>query len=243
MPEALSSHPSPYRHHWQPGDNYNDIYTGWSLSAGGLRQVGRAHLSAGRHVVEKYGRDEVEQLVLRGLERAGHRLLAGLARGLSEALRLRRRWAEARGADGAASADRTSPARTGRGPSRCSATLSSIACAGPTSRPGRSDRRSTTSRFHAKGAPRVVDGHVRMGVSNQLRAIANGFEIVASFPELKRDADHHRRIGSRGMRGVLGPTNPRTRIATARCIRATRPSRLRAPTSSPTCTRSTCAAR
>ena len=30
MPEALSSHPEPYRHHWKPGDNYNDIYTGWA---------------------------------------------------------------------------------------------------------------------------------------------------------------------------------------------------------------------
>jgi xylan 1,4-beta-xylosidase len=39
--------------------------------------------------------------------------------------------------------------------------------------------------FHAKGAPRVVDGHVRMGISNQLRAIDNGFKIAASFPELK----------------------------------------------------------
>ena len=39
--------------------------------------------------------------------------------------------------------------------------------------------------FHAKGAPRVVDGHVRMAISNQLRAISNGFRIVAEFPELK----------------------------------------------------------
>jgi xylan 1,4-beta-xylosidase len=39
--------------------------------------------------------------------------------------------------------------------------------------------------FHAKGAPRVVDGHVRMGISNHLRAISNGFQIVSSFPELK----------------------------------------------------------
>ena len=40
--------------------------------------------------------------------------------------------------------------------------------------------------FHAKGAPRVMpEGHVRMSVSNQLRAIANGASIVASFPELK----------------------------------------------------------
>jgi len=39
--------------------------------------------------------------------------------------------------------------------------------------------------FHAKGAPAVVEGHVRMGISNQLRAISNGFQIVASFPELR----------------------------------------------------------
>ena len=31
----------------------------------------------------------------------------------------------------------------------------------------------------------MPDGHVRMGVRNQLRAIDNGFAIVASFPELR----------------------------------------------------------
>src|SRR5207245_9286914 len=37
--------------------------------------------------------------------------------------------------------------------------------------------------FHAKGSPRVMpDGHVRMGLSDQLGAIANGFSIVASYP-------------------------------------------------------------
>jgi xylan 1,4-beta-xylosidase len=40
--------------------------------------------------------------------------------------------------------------------------------------------------FHAKGAPRVVDGHVRMGISGHLRAIANGFQIVSSYPELAK---------------------------------------------------------
>src|SRR5262249_45536392 len=39
--------------------------------------------------------------------------------------------------------------------------------------------------FHAKGAPSVVDGHVRMGISNQLRTVDENFRIVASFPELK----------------------------------------------------------
>src|SRR5207249_11190130 len=40
--------------------------------------------------------------------------------------------------------------------------------------------------FHAKGSPRVVEGHVQMGISNQLRSVSRGVEIVASFPELKR---------------------------------------------------------
>ena len=39
--------------------------------------------------------------------------------------------------------------------------------------------------FHAKGSPSFVDGHVRMGIANQLRTIDDGFRIVASFPELK----------------------------------------------------------
>jgi xylan 1,4-beta-xylosidase len=54
--------------------------------------------------------------------------------------------------------------------------------------------------FHAKGSPSYVDangrpipqgqaattpGHVRMGISNQLRVVNDGFRLVASFPELK----------------------------------------------------------
>jgi xylan 1,4-beta-xylosidase len=39
--------------------------------------------------------------------------------------------------------------------------------------------------FHAKGAPRQADGHVRMGIAEQLRTIDDGFRIVASYPELK----------------------------------------------------------
>ena len=39
--------------------------------------------------------------------------------------------------------------------------------------------------FHAKGAPTFVDGHVRMGIANQLRDIDRGFAMVATFPTLK----------------------------------------------------------
>jgi xylan 1,4-beta-xylosidase len=30
MPQALSTRPEPYRHHWKPGDPYGDIITGWA---------------------------------------------------------------------------------------------------------------------------------------------------------------------------------------------------------------------
>jgi xylan 1,4-beta-xylosidase len=41
--------------------------------------------------------------------------------------------------------------------------------------------------FHAKGAPQVTPaGFVRMNLGTHLRAIANGFAIVGSFPELSR---------------------------------------------------------
>jgi xylan 1,4-beta-xylosidase len=39
--------------------------------------------------------------------------------------------------------------------------------------------------FHAKGSPKFVDGHVRMGVANQLRDIDNAFTVIAKYPELK----------------------------------------------------------
>jgi xylan 1,4-beta-xylosidase len=37
--------------------------------------------------------------------------------------------------------------------------------------------------FHPKGRPTVVDGHVRMGLANELKAASEGFRIVAKYPK------------------------------------------------------------
>ena len=37
--------------------------------------------------------------------------------------------------------------------------------------------------YHAKGAPRVIQGHVRMGIRNNLGNVQNGFEIIDQFPQ------------------------------------------------------------
>lgn len=37
--------------------------------------------------------------------------------------------------------------------------------------------------FHPKGKPTVVDGHVQMGLANELKAAEEGFRIVAKYPK------------------------------------------------------------
>jgi xylan 1,4-beta-xylosidase len=39
--------------------------------------------------------------------------------------------------------------------------------------------------YHAKGAPRMVDGHLRMGVRQNLVNVQKGIEIVSDFPQYK----------------------------------------------------------
>lgn len=40
--------------------------------------------------------------------------------------------------------------------------------------------------FHPKGRPSLIDGRVRMGLSDELKSVQNGFAIVAKYPRLKR---------------------------------------------------------
>ena len=193
----LSTQPEPYQHHWKSTDPYDEIFTGWALSAEGLREVVRAGLPMDEALRRALRRGGSGHLVLGNLERSEHRLLAGDARGIPQAARLRDR----RRATGAADRPRRRP-RHGRQRRRSSrATFSSTASAARTTPPARSARRSISF----PSTPRVrrgssIDGHVRMGIAEQLRTIDDGFRIVASFPELKENADRHRRVGPRRLR-------------------------------------------
>jgi xylan 1,4-beta-xylosidase len=40
--------------------------------------------------------------------------------------------------------------------------------------------------FHPKGRPETVNGHVRMGLAEELKAARTGFEIVAKYPQFKK---------------------------------------------------------
>ena len=55
MPEAMSTHPEPYRHHWKPGDPYKDIYTGWAYPPKDYAKWGELAYQWANHCVERYG--------------------------------------------------------------------------------------------------------------------------------------------------------------------------------------------
>jgi len=196
MPEALSSHPQPYRHFWKPGDNYNDIYTGWSYPPTDYSKWGELIYQVGRHVAAKYGRREVDSWwwevwnepdigYWHGTPDEFLKLYDFAADGLKRALPTARIGG---------------PEVTGPNGARTQAILRSFlehCLHGTNYATGRPGAPLDLVTFHAKGAPQVLpDGHVRMSVGNQLRAIANGFTVVSSFPEL------------RGVPIVIGESDP-----------------------------------
>ena len=184
MPEALSSHPQPYRHFWKPGDNYNDIYTGWSYPPSDYAKWGELIYQVGKHMSAKYGREvdtwywevwnEPDIGYWHGTPEEFMKLYDYAADGLRRALPKARIGG---------------PEVTGPNGARTQGILRNFiehCLRGTNYATGKIGSPLDLVTFHAKGAPQVMpDGHVRMSVSNQLRAIANGFTIAASFPELK----------------------------------------------------------
>ena len=184
MPEALSSHPEPYRHAWAPGAK-EPLYTGWSYPPRDYAKWRELIFQVGKHVAEKYGARDVERDWLwevwnepdigywHGTPEEFMKLYDFAADGLRRAL---------------PHAKIGGPEVTGPNGTRTQTFLRTFlehTLRGTNYATGQTGSPLDFVTFHAKGAPEVMaDGHVRMNVGNQLRAIANGFAIVASFPEL-----------------------------------------------------------
>ena len=184
MPEALSVKPQPYRHEWGPEQQYANIFTGWAhppRDYGKWRELVHQWV---RHSVERYGREEVlswywevwnepDGGYWQGTQEEYHKLYDYAVDGIKRAL------PEARVGG---------PHSTGPGGERAAKFLRRFldhVIREKNYATGEIGSPIDYIGFHAKGRPRVVDGHVQMGIQFQLRDISRGFEIVASFPELK----------------------------------------------------------
>ena len=178
MPEALSSKPEPYPRDWpntpegrgwaQPPKDYDkwaELIRQWVL-----------------HAVARYGKAEVETwqwelwnepdiFYWRGTPEEYDKLYDYTADAIKRAL---------------PNAKVGGPATTGPGPARSSEYLRQFLehCArGVNAVTGKPGAPLDFISYHAKGAPRVIEGHVRMGIRNNLGNVQNGFEIINQFPQ------------------------------------------------------------
>jgi xylan 1,4-beta-xylosidase len=173
MPEALSIHPEPYQHHWKPGDRYEEIETGWAYPPKDYdkwRELIRQWVA---HCVERYGKAEVEKwywavwneangAYWRATPREFWKLHDYAVDGVRQALPT----ARVGGPDAAGSGGRW----TREFLEHC--------LHGTNFATGQIGTPLDFVSFHAKGAPSFTNGHVRMGIANQVRTVDAGFRMI-----------------------------------------------------------------
>lgn len=180
MPQALSVKPEPYRHHF-PDAKYEELFGGWAYPPKAFAKWEELVFQWAKHCAERYGSDEV----LRWYWQTWNEPNIDYWRGTREeffklhdhaihAVRLAIPGAKVGGPDLAG----------GKGGDFLEAFLNHCL-------KGRNRATDETGTpldfisFHAKGSPKQIDGHVRMGIANQLREIDEAFAVIASHPEVK----------------------------------------------------------
>jgi len=180
MPEALSTHPVPYQHHWTPRDKYAAIETGWAYPPKDYNRWRELVRQWVNHCVARYGRAEVETWYWEVWNEANG---AYWKASPAEFFKL-----HDYAVDGVRQALPT--ARVG-GPDVAGAggqwTRNFIehCLHGTNYATGKIGTPLDFVSFHAKGSPSFTNDHVRMGIAAQMRTMDEGFGIIQSYPELK----------------------------------------------------------
>ncbi len=180
MPKDLSIKPEPYQHRWSPRAKYDEIYTGWAYPPKDYSKWAELVHQWVRHCVERYGKAEVEKWYWQVWNETN----IGYWRGTpQEFFKLFDYAADAvrRALPGA----RVGGPETAGSGGRFTRDFLEHCLRGTNYATGGKGTPLDFLSFHAKGAPKFVDGHVQMGIAAQLRTIEDGFQIVSSFPELK----------------------------------------------------------
>ncbi len=183
MPEALSSHPVPYRHKWAPDRPYDEIFTGWAYPPDDYGRWAELVYAWVRHCVDRYGQEAVESWLWEPWNEPD----IGYWRGTTEEyLKLYDYSADAV-LRALPTAQVGGPHTTGPGHESGSAFLRAFldhVTTGTNHATGAIGSPLSFVAFHAKGFPTIVDGHVQMNLGLQLRDIHSGFEIVRSYAAL-----------------------------------------------------------
>jgi len=184
MPRDLSIRPEPYRHEWRPGLPYDRIMTGWRFPPKDYDKWRELVFQWARHCAERYGADEVEQWYWETWNEA-NMLPDGYWGGTREEFFKLHDYAVDGVRRAIPKARVGGPHSAGDGGDFTRAFLEHC-LRGKNYATGETGTPLDFIAFHAKGAPEPVEGHIRMGIANQLRTIDRGFGMVASFHELRQ---------------------------------------------------------
>jgi xylan 1,4-beta-xylosidase len=182
MPEALTSAPAevPYRRPWKPGVDYKGITAGWSYPPRDFKKWAELVYQWSRHNVERYGRAEVERWYFEVWNEPN---LDFYWSGTPEEFYRMHDYAIDAVRRALPSARVGGPDVAGAGGAFMDGFLQHITV-GTNFATGNVGTPTDFLSFHAKGQPTVVDGHVRMGISNQLRTVDEAFAKIYALPAL-----------------------------------------------------------
>lgn len=180
MPEALSTHPQPYRHYWKPGDPYSDIVTGWAYPPKDYNKWAELVFQWVKHCVDRYGKKEVESWYWEVWNEADGYYWKGTR---DEFFKLYDYAADA--------VKRALPTARIGGPNTTGGAMKWLdafirhCLYEKNYATGKTGAPLDAILFHAKGSPKLVNGVVVMSIRNQLRNIEDNFRVIARYPELK----------------------------------------------------------
>ncbi len=183
MPKALSLKPEPYEHNWKPGDNYNNIYTGWTTPPNNYDKWRELNFQWAKHCVEKYGMAEVKTWYWEVWNEANGGYLVA-APGESKVVSYEKIWDYA--ADGIRKAIPDAiigGAETAGEGGAFQRDFIEHCINGTNYATGQKGSPLGLVSFHAKGSPTRNLGRVQMGIAAQLNTINTGFRTVAARPE------------------------------------------------------------
>jgi xylan 1,4-beta-xylosidase len=178
MPQALSTHPEPYRHSFPKGD----IFTGWTYPPKDEAKWSALVTAYATHLHERYGSQTATWLwevwnepdigYWHGTPAEYDRLYDLTAAALRSVLP----QARIGGPEVTGVSDHSEPFLR-QFLEHCAHGVN--AASGATGAP------LDFISYHPKGSPKFVDGHVVMNVGAQLRAVERGMQVVSSYPEWK----------------------------------------------------------
>src|SRR3984957_8418162 len=184
MPEALSTHPHPYRHNF-PRSSVGTIYTGWAYPPKDYRKWAELVFQFVHHLRERYGDAEVQTWLWEVWNEPDIPYWQGTP---EEYFKLYDFSADAilRALPGAkvGGPDSTGPAFPKAAEflrlflEHCAHQKNYLT--------GKTGSPLDFISYHPKGSPQWKADHVQMGIARQLQSIEQGFKIVTSFPEWRR---------------------------------------------------------